>query len=74
LGNSIEKDKTGGTGATPVTDEKFTDVQLESYSLKGDQLEDGGGSRNIILRSILKKRCVWMPAGSFDTVAQHNFE
>jgi hypothetical protein len=74
LGNIIEKDKTGGTSATPVTDEKFTDVQLESDSLKGDQMEDEGGSRNIILTSILKKRCEWMPAGSFDSVAQHNFQ
>jgi len=49
LGNRIEKDRTGGTCATPVTDEKFTDVQLESDSLKGDQLEDEGGSGNIIL-------------------------
>jgi hypothetical protein len=74
LSNRIEKDKTGGTSATPVTDEKFTDVQLESDSLKGDQLEDEDGRRNIILRGILKKRCEWMPAGSFDTVAQHNFQ
>jgi hypothetical protein len=73
LGNRIEKDKTGGTGAAPVTDEKFTDVQLESDSLKGYQLEDEGGSRNIILRSFLKKSCEWMPAGSFDSFAQHNF-
>jgi len=49
LGNRIEKDRTGGNVATPVTDEKFTDVQLESDSLKGDQLEDEGGSGNIIL-------------------------
>jgi hypothetical protein len=74
LGNRIEKDKTGGTSATPVTDEKFTDVQLESDSLKGDQLEDEDGRRDILLRSISKKRCEWMPAGSFDTVAQHNFQ
>jgi len=49
----LRKIKTGGTSATPVTDEKFTDVQLESDSLKGDQLEDEDARRNIILRSIL---------------------
>jgi len=69
LGNRIEKDKTGGIGATPVTD-----VHLDSDSLKGDQLEDEGGSRNMILRSTLKERCEWMPAGSFDSVALHNFQ
>lgn len=73
MGNCIEKDKTGGTVATPVTDEKFTDVQLKSDSLKGDQLEDEGRSRNIILIRVLRKRCEWT-AGSFGLVAQHNFQ